>query len=68
MRHSTRWTRRSGYNRRIAPANFVPGKNVPQFLAGLFTLLLLFQAPLAQAQERVTLQLKHTHQFQFGIG
>jgi len=39
---------------------------VPQLLAGLFALLfLLLQAPLAQAQERITLQLKHSHQFQF---
>ncbi|MCE3265252.1 MAG: diguanylate cyclase, partial [Pseudoduganella sp.] len=39
---------------------------MPHFLAGLCVLLLLlFQAPLAQAQERVTLQLKHSHQFQF---
>ena len=37
---------------------------MPQFLAGLCVLLLLF-APSAQAQERLTLQLKHTHQFQF---
>ncbi len=35
-----------------------------QFLAGLFVLLSLF-ASAAQAQERVSLQLKHSHQFQF---
>ncbi len=39
---------------------------MPHFLAGLFiSLLLLTSAPWAQAQERVTLQLKHSHQFQF---
>ncbi len=38
---------------------------MPLFLAGLCAILLLFQAPLARAQERVTLQLKHSHQFQF---
>ncbi|WP_374586456.1 EAL domain-containing protein [Pseudoduganella sp.] len=38
---------------------------MPLLLAGLCAILLLFQAPLAQAQERVTLQLKHSHQFQF---
>ena len=38
---------------------------MPFFLAGLCAILLLFQAPLARAQERVTLQLKHSHQFQF---
>ncbi|WP_051293916.1 EAL domain-containing protein [Pseudoduganella violaceinigra] len=39
---------------------------MPQFLAGLFVLLLLsVPAPWARAQERVTLQLKHSHQFQF---
>ena len=39
---------------------------MPQFLAGLFALLLLYVPALpVQAQERVTLQLKHSHQFQF---
>jgi diguanylate cyclase (GGDEF)-like protein/PAS domain S-box-containing protein len=37
---------------------------VPQFLAGLFVFLLL-SASSAQAQDRVILQLKHSHQFQF---
>nr|WP_202419605.1 EAL domain-containing protein [Pseudoduganella guangdongensis] len=34
-------------------------------MAGLCAILLLFQAPAVRAQERVTLQLKHSHQFQF---
>ncbi|MYN00978.1 EAL domain-containing protein [Pseudoduganella sp. DS3] len=38
---------------------------MPLFLAGLCAILLLFQAPAVRAQERVTLQLKHSHQFQF---